>query len=217
MANSLDSPPPSQQQHPYSKFIHPENQDILWGLFQKSKQLAGQNIASLESFFRQKTREYYISRIIPSEKPCSNVKELFEWNREVLAYLLESFETTISHTAMVPVPALSINVTDERKRMEDAQREKFANYSSEYHQWLARPGPKMTAIEPIVPNDEKIKNMDELIERQMQARKEDEMRIAALMQPPKNSGPHSVKNILKIDFQEEKSVSWDPIVEVVEI
>jgi len=213
MANSLDSTSPH---HPYSKFIHPENQDILWGLFQKSKPSNGQNAASLESFFRQKTKEYYVSRIIPSEKPCSNVKELFELNREVLAYLLDSTSTlTTSSTSALSLynNPMSINVVEEKKRLEDAQREKFANYSSEYHQLLSRPGPKLTNIEPIVPNDEKIRNMDELIERQLQARKEDEMRIAALMKPP----PSTKNQLLKIDYQEEKTVSWDPVIEVMEI
>jgi hypothetical protein len=81
---------------------------------------------------------------------------------------------------------------------------------------LARPAPKIDAIvNTNAPNDEKIKNMDELLEQQMQARKEDEKRIAALMKPPSNiqEKPKS----LKIDYGSEKSVSWDPVVEVVNI
>lgn len=184
--------------HPYSKFIHSENQDILWGLFQKSRPMD----ENQETVFKRDMREYYSEKLISSGKPCITVRDLFEINRDALAYLLSQRTSPRN---------IVINVSEEKKRMEDMQRNKFNNYSAEYHQMLTRPGPNIENMNHISsPADDKIKNMDELINRQIQARKEDEQRIAALFKPVKTPS-------LKIDFGAEKSVSWDPVIEVVEI
>jgi len=190
--------------HPYAKFIHAENQDILWGLYKKSSKRSG----GLETFFRREIRNYYVSHLVSSGKPCSTVRDLYEINRDALAYLMSSVPITRHEMSEIPI---GINVVEEKKRLEEMHQDRFANYASEYHQLLARPAPKIDAVVPKNDglNEEKIKNMDELLERQMQARKEDELRIAALMKPPSQAKP------LKIDYGSEKSVSWDPMLDVV--
>jgi hypothetical protein len=214
--------------HPYAKFIHSENQDILWGLFKNAKFAERpKNDSSLdtelEAFFKNEIRNYYMSQLISSGKPCNTVRELFEINRDALAHLFSSYSFLVVSPSVGSPPSVStyeipigINVIEEKKRQQEMQQDRFASFSTEYHQMLARPAPKIDAIvNTNAPNDEKIKNMDELLEQQMQARKEDEKRIAALMKPPSNiqEKPKS----LKIDYGSEKSVSWDPVVEVVNI
>ena len=202
--------------HPYAKFIHAENQDILWSLFQKSRPWS--QAEDQDAVFKREMREYYTERLISSGKPCITVRDLFEINRDALAHLLSQRSITprLRNTDMdliyaVDVFQSAVNVSEDKKRMEDAQRNKFTNYSSDYHKLLARPGPNIENINHVSsPTDDKIKNMDELMERQIQARKEDETRIAALFKPVK---PQS----LKIDFGSEKTVSWDPAIEVVNI
>lgn len=191
--------------HPYSKFIHAENQDILWSLFQKSRPLVfTQTQENQEAVFKRNMREYYTEHLISSGKPCVTVRDLFVINRDALAHLLSHEPASYGGTIR------GIDVSEEKKRMDDMQRNKFNTYSSEYHQMLARPSPK-SLMSSSVPTDDKIKNMDELMELQIQARKEDERRIAAIMKPVKTTPS------LKIDFGADKSVSWDPVIEVVEI
>lgn len=212
----------SLSSHPYAKFIHAENQDILWSLFRKSRPWSQAD--DQDAVFKREMREYYTERLISSGKPCITVRDLFEINRDALAHLLsQSSIASRVRPADMDKPnqtrsygiqdnfAIGINVSEEKQRMEDIQRNKFTDYSSEYHKLLSRPGPNIENINHVSsPTDDKIKNMDELMERQIQARKEDETRIAALFKPVKTPS-------LKIDFGSEKTVSWDPVIEVVNI
>lgn len=213
--------------HPYTKFIHSENQDILWGLFKNAKFIERPHIdqnseseTELKVFFKNEIRNYYTSQLIYSKKPCSSVRELFEINRDALAHLFSASSTSASPTSSTSISTyeipIGINVIEEKKRQQEMQQDRFASFSTEYHQMLARPAPKIDAMmaqQSNALNDEKIKNMDELLEQQMQARKEDERQIAALMKPPSKAQTKP----LKIDYGSEKSVSWDPVVEVVNI
>lgn len=211
--------------HPYAKFIHSENQDILWGLFKNAKfaerpqtDQSSESETELKTFFKKEIRNYYTSQIVSSGKPCSSVRELFEINRDALAHLFSGSSTSASSLSVstYEIPIGGINVIEEKKRQQEMQQDRFASFSTEYHQMLARPAPKIDAMmaqQSNAPNDEKIKNMDELLEQQMQARKEDERRITALMKPPSKVQTKP----LKIDYGSEKSVSWDPVVEVVNI
>jgi hypothetical protein len=224
--------------HPYAKFIHAENQDILWGLYQK----ATANI-DIGDIFKREMRNYYTSKLVSSGKSCSTVRELFEINRDALAYLLNAhtghasghasghafghssghasghssghaFGHAFGHALSIHEVPIGINVVEEKKRQQEMQQDRFSSFTTEYHQLLARPAPKpdATMTSSNAPNDEKIKNMDELLEQQMQARKEDERRIAAFMKPP--SKVQEKPKQLKIDYGTEKTVSWDPMIDV---
>lgn len=205
--------------HPYTKFIHSENQDILWGLFKNTKfaerpqtDQSSESETELKVFFKNEIRNYYTSQIVSSGKPCSSVRELFEINRDALAHLFSTYSAFSPSVSTYEIPIGGINVIEEKKRQQERQQDRFASFSTEYHQMLARPAPKIDAImtqQSNAPNDEKIKNMDELLEQQMQARKEDERRIVALMKPPSKVQTKT----LKIDYGSEKSVSWDPMID----
>jgi hypothetical protein len=194
--------------HPYAKFIHAENQDILWGIYQK----ATGNVDAGD-IFKREMRNYYTSKLVSSGKLCSTVRELFEINRDALAYLLNAHSGHAHALSIHEVP-IGINVVEEKKRQQEMHQDQYSSFSTEYHKLLARPAPKLDAMmaSSNAPNDEKIKNMDELLEQQMQARKEDERRIAALMKPP--SKVQEKPKQLKIDYGTEKTVSWDPMIDI---
>ena len=108
--------------HPYTKFIHSENQDILWGLFKNTKfaerpqtDQSSESETEFKSFFKREIRNYYTSQIVSSGKPCSSVRELFEINRDALAHLFSTYSAFSPSVSTYEIPIGGINVIEEKK------------------------------------------------------------------------------------------------------
>jgi len=155
-------------------FLHPENRQLLWQTLQKSPYLVEftQKFAGYrEEWFRNIIEQFYTQWISQNGLIPTNVHELLEINKNAIQMMVAEMKRLLGYSVVVPdqrqtntsgVYISSYNVSDERKKREDAWSENYSRYQSEYNQLLVRPKVPLGEL-PTESADTKIKNMDELL------------------------------------------------------
>ena len=156
-------------------FTHIENQKILWDVIHKSPFfIEYSSRTSRESWFQDTFSRFY------RENPLQpkNKRELLEANKAVLHYMTEDLKRQLGYKRETLAIEMSLhptyNVEEEKKAKEEREKASYANFQEQYHQMLQTPKPSTMRLTE--KGDEKIKNMDELIQLQIKQR---EMDLAA--------------------------------------
>lgn len=155
-------------------FAHIENQKILWSVIQKSPFFIEYRVANREAWFQDTFSRFY------RENPLQprNKQELLDANKAVLQYMTEDIKRRLGYKRETLAIEMSLhptyNVEEEKKAKEEREKASYANFQAEYHQMLQTPKPSTMRLTE--QSDEKIKNMDELIQEQIRQR---EMDLAA--------------------------------------
>jgi hypothetical protein len=152
-------------------FTHIENQKILWSVIQKSPFFIEYRNANREAWFQDTFSRFY------RENPLQprNKAELLEANKAVLQYMTEDIKRQLGYKRETLAIEMSLhptyNVEEEKKAKEERNKASYANFQTQYHQMLQTPQP--TTMRLTEKSDEKIKNMDELIQEQIRKREMD--------------------------------------------
>lgn len=167
-----------------SKFFHAENQDILWGLVQKSPYFLSvvsclRESGPTDTWFRLAIRQFHaqLHATDPDAFRTTTVRELFALNRTALDFIVQQLKTVESsriHDTLLQ----AYNVGDEKQRKQSEQNSQYEQFQMDYHKLLAKPAPSTAGggVGRMELNDEKIHNMDELIQEQIRQREaEDNM------------------------------------------
>lgn len=155
-------------------FTHIENQKILWSVIQKSPFFIESRVANREAWFQDTFSRFY------RENPLQprNKQELLDANKAVLQYMTEDLKRQLGYRKETLAIEMSLhptyNLEEEKKAKEQREKAAYANFQTQYHMLLQTPKP--TTMRLTEQSDEKIKNMDELIQQQIRQR---EMDLAA--------------------------------------
>lgn len=163
-------------------FLHVENLEMLWHALQKTPYLveftqrAG-SPGEKELWFRTISEQFYAQWISQlGGKPPVNSRELLAMNKRALSHIIQELKRELGYwqkPATIRTDDLSpYNVAAERKQREDARSNEFNQYQSEYNRLLERP-PIPTNSLPSFTGDEKITNMEELVQQHLKMRNMD--------------------------------------------
>jgi hypothetical protein len=178
-------------------FTHIENQQILWSVIQKSPFFIEFRHANREAWFQDTFSRFY------RENPLQprNKRELLEANKAVLQYMTEDLKRRLGYQKETLAIEMSLhptfNVEEEKKAKEAREKAAYANFQSQYHQMLQTPKPGMMRLTE--QSDEKIKNMDELIQEQIRQR---EMDLVAFSNQTKGVEDPKYKKIRILDTED---------------
>jgi hypothetical protein len=152
-------------------FTHIENQQILWAIMQKSPFFIEFRDSNREAWFRDTLSRFYRENPL---QPRTKF-ELLEANKAALQYLTEDLKRRLGYKKETLAIEMSLhptfNVEEEKKAKEEREKAAYAQFQSQYHQMLQAPKP--TTMRLTEKGDEKIKNMDELIQEQIRKREMD--------------------------------------------
>lgn len=185
-----------------SIYIHPNNQTLLWNLLHKNPLISQISQSSKNDWFKQ-----IISQIYSTLPPTISNDVLLNKNKETLAFMINDLKKRIKE----PVYERENTITSE-----------YEERQKEYERMMKKP-----VIEEISfkeeSNDGVIKNMDELIQKQLREREMDLERISKTYELLDDKTTESKTNEKKkIDIKEtikdelgivnlpieKKSVSW---------
>ena len=162
-------------------FLHPENQELLWKILQKSPYLVEftQKFAGYrEEWFCAIIEQFFTEWISRNGRVPTNASELLEINKFAIKMMvadlkrLSGFSDSPSSSSSQSIQqhiSSPYNVAEERKRREDSVSETYNRYQSEYNKLLERPNLPIKEL-PHASADEKIKNMEELVKEHTRMR-----------------------------------------------
>ena len=163
-------------------FLHIENLEILWNALQKTPYLVEFTqktiLGEKERWFRGICEQFYRQWTEQNGTIPTNSRELLEINKVALQYAITELKRTLgySQTAIANHTRgdefASYNVTAERKQREEARSSEFNQYKSEYERLLERPVVPANHL-PSLTSDEKITNMEELVQQHLKMRNMD--------------------------------------------
>jgi hypothetical protein len=212
-------------------FLHAENQQLLWQTLQKSPYLVEftQKFAGYrEAWFRSVSEQFYLQWISSnSSRVPTNARELLEINKQALQFMVTDLKrmlgygqnsgptTNISNANIPIIP--TYNVAEERQQREDKWSTDFNKFQSEYNRLLERPALPMRGLTS-ESGDEKIKNMDELLQQHAKMR---DMDLSIYSPPPNTPNTPKLKimdELERLDIEEKqiKSVHWSNSSESIE-
>ena len=223
-----------------SLYIDPRNQKLLWELIHKNPSLS--LLFPPKNEISQKSKEIWFKHIVSNTystlPPNITPPMLLDINKETLTimnrdlYQRCNIEKKVNKETIISEPIYSRNMSSEN-RVETLNRE-FSERQKEYERMTQKP------VIPEVSFEEKkddgvIKNMDELIQKQLREREEDLNKITKTFQQngqsigisdskPSISSIHPILSIqeeIKMDFSDiiqneeppKKRVSWNIDVE----
>lgn len=210
-----------------SIYIEPKNQKILWELIHKNPHIP---IIFPNDNISQKNKELWfkniISKFYTTLPPNITPAMLLDINKETLTimsrdlYNKRNMEKKINQENTVE-PIYSRNMSSEN-RIDSLNRE-FSERQKEYERMTQKPTvPEVSFQEK--KDDGVIKNMDELIQKQLREREEDLNKITKTFQQNQSPGFSgnkppilSIQEEIKMDFSEiiqneesaKKRVTWD--------
>jgi hypothetical protein len=207
-------------------FAHNENQQILWEVIQKSPYFIEYSPGHREKWFHDALSDFYYKNPVQPNSP----QELLEINKRALSHLsldLKSrlgyksysgaINTVISPEAAVAANLNTYNVAQDKQAKEEEMKNSYSKYQAEYHSLLQRRAPDLAEF-PVQKADDKIKNMDELIQDQIRQREIDLAKFVPKVDPHTSNkikiletADSSIsKEIASIihNASAEKSVSW---------
>ena len=180
-------------------FTHIENQKILWEVIQKSPFFIEYSPrTSRESWFQETFSRFYRENPLqPKTK-----RELLEANKSVLHYMTEDLKRQLGYKRETLAIEMSLhptyNVEEEKKAKEEREKASYANFQSQYHMLLQTPKPSTMRLTE--KGDEKIKNMDELLQEQIKQR---EMDLAAFASQKISVDTKKIRIMGTADISEE--------------
>ena len=209
-------------------FLHAENQQLLWQTLQKSPYLVEftQKFAGYrEAWFRNVSEQFYLQWISSnSSRVPTNARELLEINKQALQFMVTDLKrmlgygqnsgpTTNVSNANIPIIP-TYNVAEERQQREDKWSTDFNKFQSEYNRLLERPALPMRGLTS-ESGDEKIKNMDELLQQHEKMR---DMDLSIYSPPPNTPKLKIMDELERLDIEEKqiKSVHWSNSSESIE-
>jgi hypothetical protein len=185
-------------------FTHIENQQILWSVIQKSPFFIESRVTNREAWFQDTFSRFYRENPL---QPRTKF-ELLEANKAALQYLTEDLKRQLGYKRETLAIEMSLhptyNVEEEKKAKEEREKAAYANFQSQYHMLLQTPKP--TTMRLTEQSDEKIKNMDELIQQQIRQR---EMDIAVFASQNKSVAEVSEVPTKKIRILETEDISQE--------
>lgn len=163
-------------------FLHIENLEILWSALQKTPYLVEFTqktiLGEKERWFRGICEQFCRQWTEQNGKMPTNSRELLEMNKHALQYAITELKRTLGYSQTVignhtrGDEFVSYNVAAERKQREDARSSEFNQYKSEYERLLERPVVPANHL-PSLTSDEKITNMEELVQQHLKIRNMD--------------------------------------------
>jgi len=208
-------------------FAHVENQQILWEVIQKSPFFIEYSPGHREKWFRDTLSEFYYKNPVQP----NSAQELLDVNKRALAHLSLDLQSRLGYSAysgstpstLTPEAAASANlhtynVAQDRQSKEEEMKQSYAKYQSEYHSLLQRKAPDLPEL-PAQQSDDRIKNMDELIQQQILQRDQDLAKYVPKLDPPPTSNKikimesdpsitREITTIIQNASASEKTVSW---------
>jgi len=170
-----------------TQYISTENQTILWKTIQRCPQF--QNVTTIN-------KEMWFSNIIgifyeKYKHETFNTQTLKQLNQQTITYMIEDLKRiTVLHTPSIASPTSTSVYTDNNRSNfpENALKreqthnfnDQFSKRQQEYENMVKPPAPPIANFTEKL-EDEKIKNMEELIRQQLKQREYD---IAQLQGPP---------------------------------
>lgn len=190
-------------------FLHIENQKMLWTAIQRCPDFLEFSAGNREIWFRDTVSRFY------RENPVQPISkhDLLAVNKAVLQYLMRDLE----YKQKIDVPVqITYSVEEDRKAKEEREKKAYENYQNQYHMLLQTPKPVVMRLTE--KSDEKIKNMDELIQQQIKQREMDLASFAKASPKIKILEPdpaisQEIAAIIQEASVDEKSVTWAPTVE----
>lgn len=179
-------------------FAHIENRKILWSVIQKSPFFIESRSQNREAWFQDTFSRFY------RENPLQprNKGELLDANKSVLQYMTEDLKRQLGYRKETLAIEMSLhptyNVEEEKKAKEEREKASYANFQTQYHMLLQTPKP--TTMRLTEQSDEKIKNMDELIQQQIRQR---EMDLAAFSIQKPGVDPKKIRILDTEDISQE--------------
>lgn len=193
-------------------FTHADNQKILWDLIQKSPFFLEYTPANRETWFKDILADFYYKNPVQPK----TAKELLEINKRVLSHMTKDLQNRIGYTILSPEEAASANlhtynVAQDRQAKEEEMKTMYSKYQTDYHSLLQTRAPNAVEWNKPAVAEEKIKNMEELIEQQIRQR---EMDLAKYPNPQTakikilEDAPGEIADIISAASSGAKSVSW---------
>jgi len=139
-----------------SNYIHPNNQTLLWNLLHKNPLISQISQSSKNDWFKQ-----IISQIYSTLPPTISNDVLLNKNKETLAFMINDLKKRIKE----PVVEREYTITSE-----------YEERQKEYERMMKKPVVEEISFKE-ESNDGVIKNMDELIQKQLREREQDLERI----------------------------------------
>jgi len=160
-------------------FLHVENLEMLWSALQKTPYLVEFTqktiLGEKERWFRGICEQFCRQWTEQNGKMPTNSRELLEMNKRALQYAITELKRVLgySQTAIGNHTRgdefASYNVAAERKQREEARSSEFNQYKSEYERLLERPVVPTNHLQSLS-SDEKITNMEELVQQHLKMR-----------------------------------------------
>jgi hypothetical protein len=174
-------------------FAHIENQQILWEIIQKSPFFIEFSPHNRETWFREVVSQFYRENPV---KP-RNSRELLSANKAALQYMTQDLKRRIGYNPAVQSalePTLSpLRIEEEKKAKSEREKELYANFQAQYHSLLQTPKP----VDLRLPekSEEKITNMEELLQQQIKQREMDLAKFSVANGSSVANGPAKIKII----------------------
>ena len=161
-------------------FLHVENLEMLWSALQKTPYLVEFTqktiLGEKERWFRGICEQFCREWTEQNGKMPTNSRELLEMNKRALQYAITELKRALGYSQTAAIgnhtrgdEFVSYNVAAERKQREDARSSEFNQYKSEYERLLERPVVPINHL-PSLTGDEKITNMEELVQQHLKMR-----------------------------------------------
>lgn len=165
-------------------FHHAENRALLWNALKKSPYLVEltQNSHFREGhkdvWFSGVCEQFYALWISKNGEVPTNSRELLEINKNALRFIVSDIKQLLGYSSAPLNPGVEVitlgdlpayNVAAERQHREETRSREFNNYQAEYNRLLERPALPTNSL-PSLSSDEKITNMEELIQQHMRMR-----------------------------------------------
>lgn len=194
-------------------FLHPENQELLWNILQKSPYLvefAQKFTGYREEWFRSIVEQFYTQWISQNRRVPENAQELLEINKRAIQMMVTDLKRLLGFSdspssSSQPSQQNNIsspyNVAEERKRRENSVSETYYQYQSEYNKLLERPALPIKEL-PQASADEKIKNIEELVKEHARMRDLD-LAIHQSASSPKQPQNNQMLSSTKIKIMDE--------------
>ena len=184
-----------------STYIHPNNQTLLWNLLHKNPLISQISPSSKNNWFKN-----IISQIYSTLPPTISNEVLLNKNKETLVFMINDLKKRIKEPINEPIYSRNEKDTSITNEYEERQKE--------YERMMKKPVVEEISFKEDS-NDGVIKNMDELIQKQLREREHDLERISKTYESLGDSKKKiDIKEIIKDELvivnlpTEKKSVSW---------
>jgi len=152
-----------------SKYIHPENQEILWKTIHQIPY-----IQQLDETYKMNWFKSIIEKFHQANPHISTFDDLMVLNRQTILYIqswiVEQQKQRMSVCAAAPIPSVTESVAS--RNLQENKTEMYTNMFSErnkeYEKMVEKPGKTDISFEES--RDEPLQNIEELVKRHLEER-----------------------------------------------